>query len=65
MLGGILTKWYQSRTILRVTQAMAQKQMEERLEKNEDIRKLKDLALELNKRVERLAEELRENNVSC
>ncbi|KAE8652492.1 hypothetical protein Csa_013556 [Cucumis sativus] len=40
--------------------------MEERLEKNEkDIRELKDVTLELSKSIERLAEELRESNVSC
>ena len=66
MLGGILTNWYQSRNILGMTQAWMQKQMEERLEKNEkDIRELKDVTLELSKSIERLAEELRENNVSC
>lgn len=66
MLGGILTNWYQSRNILGMTRAWMQKQMEERLEKNEkDIRELKDVTLELSKSIERLAEELRENNVSC
>ena len=66
MLGGILTNWYQSRNILGMTRAGMQKQMEERLEKNEkDIRELKDVTLELSKSIERLAEELRENNVSC
>ena len=45
---------------------MVQKQTKEKLEKNEKgIRELKDLALELSKSVERLAKELRENNVSC
>lgn len=49
-----------------MTRAWMQKQMEERLEKNEkDIRELKDVTLELSKSIERLAEELRENNVSC
>ena len=66
MLGGILTNWYQSRNILGMTRAWMQKQMEERLEKNEkDIRELKDVTLELSKSIERLAEELRENNVTC
>ena len=66
MLGGILTNWYQSRNILGMTRAWMQKQMEERLEKNEkDIRELKDVTWELSKSIERLAEELRESNVSC
>ena len=65
MLGGILTNWYQSRNILGMTRAWMQKQMEERLEKNKDIRELKDVTLELSKSIERLAEELLENNVSC
>ena len=44
-----------------MTQVMCRNKTEERLEKNEDIRELK--YLELSKRVERMAEELRENSV--